>query len=42
MGRVKPTSNSQGGQQIGHEEMKPIIQILPCDDTLGNDINSNI
>ena len=23
-----------GGQQNGHEEMKPIIQIRPCDYTL--------
>ena len=30
-----------GGQQYGHEEMKTIIQIRPCDDTLGNDVNSN-
>ena len=30
-----------GGQQYGHEEMKPIIQIQPCDDTLGNDVNLN-
>ena len=30
-----------GGQQYGHEELKPIIQIRPCDYTLGNDVNLN-
>ena len=30
-----------GGQQSGHEELNIIIQILPCDDTLVNNVISN-